>query len=302
MSATANPLMLGAPNPGANFAGWSVPTNMPGQPSGGANPFMPLVNPSGANPSSNNPYSSGFGSYAPPNSGTPRAADSGFPANNNGYGTTNLAGTGNATGTPSSNPDNIGLSNIQQNATNMGYPSTPQGQKELFTNLEKAYGKGMAGTLMNFLSSGAGFNQSAINNLIAAMQPGFNNAQQNLLQQFSAGGSRFSSGAALGLSNLQSQEQLNIGALESQMYEQSVNNYMDVLMGASQGSLTEQERLNKQNANFLPDLLSGIVGGAADIFSGGLSGILGSLGGGGGAAASGGGGGGGVFGGGEGTY
>src|SRR5271155_2519017 len=88
--------MLGAPNPGANFAGWSVPTNMPGQPSGsgGSNTYMPLINPSGAN---TNPYSFAGSGYAPPNSGTPQAAaagGSGFPANNNGYGTSNLIPSG----------------------------------------------------------------------------------------------------------------------------------------------------------------------------------------------------------------
>jgi hypothetical protein len=267
MSSVANPLTFGATNNAANYAGWSVPTGMPGMSGGGAtpaNPYMPQVNPSATGPANSNPYSSGF------------------PANNGGYSSTPLAsgGTGSSSTAPPAWGGSRGLTGTSSNASNLGYPTNSTGQAELFTNLANTYGKGVATTLMNFLSSGAGFNQAAVNNLIAAMQPGFQNAQQNLLQQFSAGGSRFSSGASLGLSNLESQEQLNIGALESQMYEQSVSNYMDVLMGTLPGAA--QTQANQPSGwDIAQGVIGDVLGGAADVGTLGLASAIGSSGGGG---------------------
>lgn len=251
MGAIANPLVQPPPNSGANMVGWGVPTS-PGsggvKSASGTNPYMPFINPTAATSSGTNP--------------NPYAA--GFPANEGGYPTGNPAGSGSSGSTPPAFGGDKGLGPVSQNAQNLGFPADNRGQKELFTNLKNTFGEGMATTLMNFLSSGAGFNQQAINNLIAAMQPGFNKANQDLLQNFSAGGSRFSSGAALGLSNLQSQEQLNIGSLESQMYEKSVSDYMDVMMGISGPAAKYQASIPTGW-----DIFQGIIGDIAAFIPGG---------------------------------
>lgn len=104
---------------------------------------------------------------------------------------------------------------------------------EMFNSLRSSYGEGPAHAILNFLTSGAGFNQSAINNLFAAMQPQIERGTESLMNQFSQTGNRFGSGAQIGLGDYLSQVNLNQGQLETQMYEQSVNDYMNVLMGTS---------------------------------------------------------------------
>jgi hypothetical protein len=110
---------------------------------------------------------------------------------------------------------------------------SPQDISKLFSGLSKTYGDGPAHAILDFLTSGAGFNQSAINNLFAALQPGIQSGEENLMEQFSASGNRFGSGAEIGLGNYLSQVNLNEGQLETQMYEQSINDYISVLMGTS---------------------------------------------------------------------
>lgn len=103
----------------------------------------------------------------------------------------------------------------------------------MFDSLKKTYGDGMAHMLMNFLQSGAGYNQSAINNMLASLQPGIERGQENLMEQFSASGNRFGSGAQIGLGDYLSQVNLNEGQLVSQMYESALQNYMNVMMGTA---------------------------------------------------------------------
>lgn len=144
-----------------------------------------------------------------------------------GYSTTSLlpSGTGSG-GTGTSSPSNI-LSGMN-----------PADIKRLHDELGNTFGNGVAAAIMNFLQSGAGFNQSAVNNLFASLQPGFERAQENLLQQFGLSGNRFGSGAQIGLADLASQEQLNLGEIETQMYEQSINDALSTLLDISKGTET----------------------------------------------------------------
>jgi hypothetical protein len=146
---------------------------------------------------------------------------------------------------------------------------SPTDLSRMFDGLKKTYGDGTAHEIMNFLTSGAGFNQSAINNMLAALQPGIERGTESLMEQFSTSGNRFGSGAQIGFGDYLSQVQLNEGQLETQMYEQSINNYMNVLMGTA-----GQQAQNKANSPGLMDSISQGLGlGAA-----GASGIMGGMG------------------------
>jgi hypothetical protein len=183
-----------------------------------------------------------------------------FGANTGGYSSSggSLLPTGgtNATGGKAADPFGYGT-------------MTDKDKSRLFSGLKNAYGDGMAHLLMDFLAGGAGYNQQAINNLLASMQPGIERGTQSLMEQFSTSGNRFGSGAQIGLADFLSQVNLNEGQLITQMYENSLNDYMNVLMGTSQQAAKE-----KQSSSTIWDSLSGalspIIGGSS---LGGLFGI-----------------------------
>jgi hypothetical protein len=145
----------------------------------------------------------------------------------------NTGGGVSGTGTP-------GTPGTNDPSSLLGFGSNlnPSQMKGLGISLNKTFGSGIGGLIMNFLLGGAGYNQTAVNNLVAGLQPQFERSQQDLLQQFSAGGNRFGSGAQTGFADLLSQQNLQVGELESQMYEQSVNNFMQVLLGAGSADAT----------------------------------------------------------------
>jgi hypothetical protein len=130
----------------------------------------------------------------------------------------------------------------------------------LFSSLKSTYGDGMAHLILDFLQGGAGFNQQAVNNLLASLQPGIERGEENIMEQFSAMGNRFGSPAAIGLGDFLSQVNLNEGQLITQMYEDSLNRFMDVMLGA--GGAVAQERAS--SPSFFDKLLGGLkIGGAA---------------------------------------
>lgn len=88
-----------------------------------------------------------------------------------------------------------------------------------------------ASLLGQFLMSGAGYNSQVANALIAQMQPSIQQGTENMMEQFSAEGDRFGSPSAYGLGSYEAQTNLDVGDILSQLYETSVTNYMDVLMG-----------------------------------------------------------------------
>jgi hypothetical protein len=256
MSAT-NPFLLPGNNPTGNTL--TVPFGSPVSLSGG-NPMMPQV-PSGVTSTVNNPYSGGVST--PTNSSNTALTTSGitFGADQSPYGAPVVPGGGSPT-VPPNNPTagSVGVNSISQS---LGAPSTTQGQHQVWSGLAKTYGAGFATALQNFLNSGAGFNQDAINNLLAALQPGFNQDQQNLLQNFSSSGNRFSSGAEIGESNLMSQENLDVGQIETQMYEDAVNNYIGVLTGTAGQTAS---RIQNQTSG-LDQMLSSAASSAASLAS-----------------------------------
>ncbi len=259
MSTQVNPLYAG-----------QVPTNpigtqiaVPGSASSsGSNPLYPATGTSSAAPTSANPMTAGF-----PSSGV--AVPGSFGAN--GPGPVSL------TGAPAMPATNAG----QAAGSAIGGMSTmsPKDVSRMFDSLKKSYGDGPAHAILNFLTSGAGFNQNAINNLFASMQPQIERGTESLMNQFSQTGNRFGSGAQIGLADYLSQVNLNEGQLETQMYEQSVNDYMNVLMGTS-----NQAAQTKANSPSMWDTISSalpLIGSSANALNetgasgtGGLSQLL----------------------------
>src|SRR6266850_1734686 len=216
----ANPLykdLMGGMNPTGNQI--SIGGSVPGA-KGGANDFLPMsaTSLSSSGPVSGNPFAGG----AVPGAMTPTATPG---INAGGYtssGGALLPGGGgkNATGGSASDPFGMGR-------------MTDKDSARLFKSLKMTYGDGMAHMILDFLQSGAGYNQQAINNLLASLQPGIERGQENLMEQFSVSGNRFGSGAQIGLADYLSQVNLNEGQLITQMYEKALDNYMNVMMGTA---------------------------------------------------------------------
>lgn len=251
--------MATIPNP--LYAGF-VPTNatgtnvaVPGSTSNsGQNPLIPSLGTSAQSPTSTNPLTAGFPSV--PTFGA------------NGPGPVSL------TGPPSLPATNAG----QAKASPIGGMSTmsPTDISRLFDSLKKTYGDGTAHALLDFLTSGAGFNQDAINNLFASMQPQIERGTESLMNQFSTTGNRFGSGAQIGLGDYLSQVNLNEGQLETQMYEQSINDYMSVLLGTAGANAGRIANTPSTLDNVLSGLnLGGSVAGAAS--AAGVGGTAGSI-------------------------
>src|ERR1700675_1864991 len=251
MSSIPNPLYAGQVAP-VNTTGLNVAVPGAAPSSSGASPLLPPPGTSPAAPTSANPYSAGFG------------------ANSGPYAPTNLAGPP-VPGAPTTNVGAAAQSPI--GGMNM---MSPTDLGRMFDGLKKTYGDGMAHEIMNFLTSGAGFNQSAINNMLAALQPGIERGTESLMEQFSTSGNRFGSGAQIGLGDYLSQVQLNEGEVETQMYEQSINDYMSVLMGTA-----GQAAQNKANSPGIMDTIGSAIGlgsqGAGGLLAAGVGGGAGTL-------------------------
>jgi len=216
--------------PGANLSGSSVavpplPMSMGTQAIGGnQNPFLPV---------------SASGQTMPPVTNTGGA----FPANTGPGGT-----TGATSGLGGTNPYNL------------------FGGDRSHSDLKKAFQQtgmpgAMADLLSEFLRSGAGFNPKVAQALIAAMGPSIERGRENIVEQFSAMGNRFGSPAAVGLADFESQVNLNIGEIFSQLYEQSIQNYLQVLMGAGKKAPTFGSQFGSAFAGSLGEGLGGFLTG-----------------------------------------
>jgi hypothetical protein len=201
--------------------GGYVPTNPTGNQvsvgsspsSSGQNALLPSSGTSTSAPSSTNPLTAGFSSSTVPT----------FSAN--GPGATSLLGAPPTANTNVANAASSVVGGINQ--------MSPSDLSSMFNSLKKTYGDGAAHQIMDFLTSGAGFNQDAVNNLFAAMQPQIERGTESLMNQFSSTGNRFGSGAQIGLGDYLSQVNLNEGQMETNMYESAVTNYINTLMGTS---------------------------------------------------------------------
>jgi hypothetical protein len=268
MGSIANPILATQDTnwstllPGRNPTG-STGTGVSSVPSTGSssgqNPVLPPTNlPAGA-PASN-PYA--------PGSAVPT-----FGANSGGgYSPTSLLPP---SGTPGGTPLGGSFGNLTGAIGGFGNLSLSS-QQSLAKGLAKTYGAGTAQAIMDFLAGGAGFNQDAINNLFAALQPGIERGTESLAEQFSTSGNRFGSGAQIGIADYLSQVQLNEGQLETQMYEQSISNYINTLMGAA-----DKNAGRIASSPSFMDTLSGLLpiisGGAGAASAGGVGGTAGTI-------------------------
>lgn len=218
----------------------------------GANPLLPSANLSPNAPKSTNPFDIVPTGTSPTAMTTPS-----FPANAGPFPSSTNLGTA---GGPSGTQFGGFLSGMTQK--DIG---------RLFSSLKKTYGDGMAHLLLDFLMGGAGFNQQAVNNLLASLQPGIERGEENIIEQFSAMGNRFGSPAATGLGDFLSRVNLQEGELVTQMYEDSLNRFMEVLMGVSG---TDAKRI-ASSPGFLDQIGSilGLVGtGAGGLEAAGVGG------------------------------
>jgi len=262
MGSTPNPLLLTGNNPtGANLGNPLVMMDFAEK---GPNALLPMVGTSGSKGSApqNNPFAITTTGGAVPGSPTATTAPN-FPANTSPYpssGGALLPGGGtNATGGSASDPFGLGK-------------MSPKDYTRLFNDLKKTYGDGTAHMILDFLSSGAGYNQSAINNLLASLQPGIQRGEADIMEQFSAMGNRFGSPAAVGLGDFLSQVNLNEGQLVTQMYEQSLQDFINVMMGTSDKT---SQRKSAGGGGILSSILgaSGLISGGAGAASGIISAI-----------------------------
>ena len=91
----------------------------------------------------------------------------------------------------------------------------------------------LASSLAAFLKGGAGYNPQVLQSIFASLQPQVARGEADIMEHFGAEGMGMSSPAAIGMGDYLSQVNLNEGQIASQLYEQSVQNYLQVLLGGS---------------------------------------------------------------------
>jgi hypothetical protein len=230
----SNPAVLSSLMPGANYSGSSV-----------AVPQSPIV-PGGGNPALGGATSPFLPTVPSGTSSFPMTASSGALPNT----------TGSSSGTSGGSTGLGGANNYS------GLWGSTQSLAGLIKGLEKSgLTGGVASVLAQFLQSGAGFNPQVAQALINAMGPQVERGQESIIEQFSAMGNRFGSPAATGLADYQAEVNLNMDQIFSQLYEQSVQNYLEVLMGVGKKSPTF-------GTTFQQAFASGLGSGAASLITG----------------------------------
>lgn len=178
-----------------------------------------------------NPGGSQISVPAPGNSNTPAIGGSNnpflpsFPSGTNTPPITSSINQANPTNATST----LGGSNV---ASLLGFGNgTSNPLHDITKALHKAgFSAGIAGELANFLQSGAGFNPAVAQALIAAMQPQINEQMATLEEQFGGMGLRAGSPMGVALGDFMGQVNLNEGQIFANLYEQSVQNYLNVLL------------------------------------------------------------------------
>jgi hypothetical protein len=246
--------------------------------------LLPGRNPSGAGGTANGLPATGSSSGVNPLLGNPNVSPNAPSANP--YDTSVVPSFGANTGSgysptsllpaPGGTPPTTTVGAASQSPIGGFNLMTSKDLGRMYNDLKKTYGDGVAHAILDFLSSGAGFNQDAINNLFAALGPGIERGTESLMNQFSTSGNRFGSGAQIGLADYLSQVQLNEGQLETQMYESSINDFMNVLMGVG-GTNAQRKAASPTAMDTLSGLLPIISGGAGAASAAGVGGTAGSI-------------------------
>lgn len=223
----ANP--VGGMNNGLNLSGaWaSGGFNTTGQPSSsGYNSFYGT----GTNTPTNSSSLFGVPTNQFPAFGTPSVGGSTVPFN--GMPATSPGANNNFGFNPSTGLPTIGGPGLGVQSANQGpFPQIDTNQ------LKKLYGNAIGGALTQFLNSGAGYNPQVVQALINQAMPLEAKGNARLMSDFGNTGNAYSSTAALGIGDFESQFNSALSGQMAQLYEQSVQNYIQVLestMGAAQ--------------------------------------------------------------------
>jgi hypothetical protein len=141
-----------------------------------------------------------------------------------------------------------------------GFPGFPQVQGSVFKDL---YGHGVGDALQQFLNSGAGFNQNVVNAERNAAMPLEARGVENIMNAMGGHGLSGSSSAAIGVGDFESQFNAQLENMFAQQYEQSVQRYLDVLLGTKQ----DAKENNAQGGGFL-SMFGSMFGDVGQIVSG----------------------------------
>lgn len=160
-------------------------------------------------------------------------------------------------------------------------PATQGPFPQIDTNaLKKLYGSGVGGALSQFLNTGAGFNPQVIQAQINEAMPLEAHALAKMSNLFGDTGNAYSSTAALGYGDFESQFNAALEGQFAQEYQQSVQNYLDVLMRVAPSAQQQQA----QGMNWMSVLSSlagaagaGITAGSKGGATAGLGAALGAL-------------------------
>lgn len=187
---------------------------------------------------------SGFNFFNP--SGTPSipGSNTGFPAF--GIGDTALPGVSNPSSPFSGTSGFSGMS---------GFPGLPNVDPK---SLDKIYGKGVGNALAAFLSSGAGFNPAVMQAQLNAAKPIEAKTLSKMQTMFGDTGSAYSSTAAIGYGDFEAQFNAALQGEFASEYQQSVQNYLNVLMGVK-GDAMQQHAQEPNWLSIASQIASSIV-------------------------------------------
>jgi hypothetical protein len=151
-----------------------------------------------------------------------------------------------------------------------GFSTNDPGRtQDLYNYLGSAYGKGPGQLIGNMITQGL-FNPQIAAAFLNAQAPGISRGEAGIQSSFADAGARFSSAAALGLGDFESQVQLNQQQTLASLFENAQSQQLGLLENVL--PTIHQERANQ--GSWTNDLLGGleILGGAiAAPFSGGAS-------------------------------
>lgn len=188
----------------------------------GANPGLPTVNMAGIPPAYGGvPLTSTPTNNLPQGLTTPGANP--FPANTGGNNPTDFS---------------------KLSSGNMGGLLDPKNEHYARVAFSQAYGKGIGDMLYNMLSKGL-FNPDVANALINAMQPMRARGANDVMNAFGGEGARFSSAAAIGLGDFESQFALNEQSTLAQLFQHDQDLQVQLLENMLPTLHTEEANRNK---------------------------------------------------------
>jgi len=154
---------------------------------------------------------------------------------------------------------------------NSGFSTNDPGRTQnLYNYLGKAYGKGPGQLLGNMITQGL-FNPQVAAAFLNAQAPGIARGEAGIQSSFADAGARFSSAAALGMGDFESQVQLNQQQTLASLFENAQHEQLGLLENVLPS--IQNERANE--GSWMNDVVGGLemFGGAAvDAFTGGLGG------------------------------